>query len=102
MRSIWKMNKEIPFSASYTARFYTLYEDQRDIMCDSPRPEMGIANRPRNRRIEVQTTRGTTVFAKEVTKEEGNRMYKEMKPLDHFGYGVAQCNDWLRANGADI
>ena len=98
----WRLNKEIPFSAEYTARFLTLYEDMRDTMCDSPRPEWGIAERKNNRRVEVVYRRGIVVFYKEVSKEEGNRMYLEMKPLDYYGYGKAQCNAWLIANGAKI
>ena len=102
MSGYWKLNKEIPFSCDYTARFYTLYEDKRDAMCDSVRPEWGIADRENNRRVEVIDRRGITVFYKEVNKETGNAMYLEMKPLDRCGYGVYQCLDWLKANGARL
>lgn len=99
---IWKMNKEIPFSAGMTARFYTLYEDQRDVMCDSVRPEWGISTWTNNRRVEVVDRYGRTIFSKEVDRETGNAMYREMKPLDHYGYGRAECLAWLRANGGQV
>ena len=98
----WKLNKEIPFSASYTAKFYTLYEDVRDVMCDSPRPEYAISHRDKNRMVEVVDDRRRVVFRQEVSKDEGNAMYLEMKPLDRHGYGTWACNDWLRAHGANI
>lgn len=102
MRSIWKMNKEIPFSAGMKARFYTLYEDQRDEMSDCVRPQMGIAERKNNRRVEVVDLHGITIFYKECDRETGNAMYKEMKPLDRHGYGKWECLDWLREHGAQI
>ena len=99
---IWKMNKEIPFSAGMTARFYTLYEDQRDMMSDSVRPEWGISSWTNNRRVEVVDRYGVTIFSKECDRETGNAMYKEMKPLDRYGYGSAECFAWLRQHGARI
>lgn len=99
----WRLNKEIPFSAGWTARFYTLWEDQRDMMCDSVRPEMGVSMDEKNRRVSVDDNRlGITIWSQRVSRNEGNRMYLEMKPLDHFGYGRAQCYEWLVAHGANI
>lgn len=98
----WKLAKEIPFSADYTARFLKLYEDKRDAMCDSVRPEWGIADCEKNCMVEVVDYRGITVFSVRVSKEEGNAMYREMKPLDHYGYGAVACADWLRKNGARV
>jgi len=99
---MWKLNKQIPFSASFTAKFFTLYEDARDIMCDDPRPDWVISCRPNNRRVEVVDICGIAVFCKDVTAEEGNAMYLEMKPLDRYGYGAAECYAWLRDHGANI
>ena len=99
---VWRLNKEIPFSAGYTAKFYTLYEDTRDIMCDSPRPEWAISPRKNNRRVEVVDNRGITVFRQVVDKDLGNAMYLEMKPLDYYGYGSVECKAWLRNHGASI
>lgn len=98
---VWKTNKEIPFG-DYTARFMTLYEDTRDTMCDSPRPEYAIASLEKNRRVEVVNRDRTTVWYQDVTREEGNAMYKEMLPLDHYGYGRNDCLAWLQAHGATI
>ena len=98
----WRMVKEIPFSAGLVARFYTLFEDKRDAMCDSVRPEWGIADRAKNHMVKVVDYRNIAVFSQEVTKDEGNAMYREMKPLDRYGYGTAQCYEWLRNHGADL
>ena len=102
MMGEWRLNKEIPFSAGYTAEFRTLYEDKRDMMCDSVRPVMGISDCPKNRKVSVKDFRGITIFSKEVSKEEGNQMYLEMKPLDRHGYGKFECREWLKAHGVDI
>lgn len=103
MRSYWKMVKEIPFSAGFTAKFYTLMVDTRDARCDSVRPEYAVADCALNHRVEVvDDIRRFAVFGRDVSKDEGNAMYREMKPLDHYGYGRAECMDWLRRNGANI
>lgn len=102
MMGEWRLNKQIPFSAGYTAEFRTLYVDQRDAMCDSVRPEMGIADCAKNRKVLVKDFRGIAVFSKEVSREEGNQMYLEMKPLDNHGYGKFECLAWLEKNGVDI
>ena len=94
--------KEIPFSSDFTAKFYTLYEDKRDVMCDSLRPEWGTADCTKNHRVTVVDRRGITVFSRDVNKNEGNAMYREMKPLDRYGYGYALCVEWLRKNGANV
>lgn len=98
----WRLNKEIPFSADYTAKFFTLYEDTRDIMCDSPRPEWAVSQRRNNRLVTVENYKGVTVFSLAVSKDEGNAMYLEMKSLDHHGYGTAECKEWLRRHGAIV
>ena len=94
----WHLNKRIPFGG-YEARFSTLYEDKRDIMCDSLRPEMGVVGCERNRMIEVYDIYNSCVFTKICTKEEGNAMYREMKSLDRCGYGRFDCIEWMRKNG---
>jgi hypothetical protein len=84
------------------ARFWTLYEDQRDTMSDDIRPEWGIAECKNNRMVEVVDLYRRTIFSVECDRETGNAMYKEMKPLDRHGYGRAECFEWLRQHGVNI
>jgi len=93
MLAEWRMNKKIPFGDN-EASFMTLYEDKRDVMCDSPRPEWGISDQPVNRCVEVDGPDGRVVMR--VTKEEGNALYREMVKIDNFGYGRAQARAWVR------
>lgn len=96
MVDTWKMNKEIPFGFG-TARFYTLYTDGRDAMCDSYLPQWEVSHQKRNRMVVVyDTVKREEVFRKMVTKEEGNATYKEMAKLDRHGYGAQDCREWVR------
>ena len=75
MYSVWKLVKSIDFkNSSITAKFYTLYEDKRDIMSDAWKPQMG----PSDLHKVVIEHRDKTLFCREVGRDEGNRMYKDI------------------------
>ena len=102
MRYEWRVSKSIPFG-DYTAEFLVLYEDKRDVMCDSPRPEWGVADCEDNRAIHVRRNSGLSNRFGEVdevrfcvSRDEGNRIYREMVKIDNHGYGRFAADEWVR------
>ena len=95
MDSEWRFNKRIEFG-DYEVEFRTLWEDKRDIMCDSPRPEWGISDREKNRSVWIQNRYGNREALRLiVSKEEGNAIYREMVKIDNHGYGRAAARAWV-------
>lgn len=95
----WRTSLRIPFGDN-EAVFQTLYEDKRDVMCDSPQPEWGISDQIKNRRIRIEGPDGCLVL--NVTKEEGNALYREMVKLDNHGYGRAKVRAWVKEKVAEL
>ena len=76
-----RLNKVVRFvNSGIEARFYTLYEDKRDVYSDCVRPEWGISGKEKNRRIEVRDGgfHGDAVFCKDVSRDVGNMMYRDI------------------------
>lgn len=102
----WKLNKKLDFGY-YDAYFYTLYEDARDIMCDSYRPEWVVARyTDKNRMVELRDGfRNETVWSRRVTKDEGNELYREMvRHRDRLGFPCSlqwQDDAWIAEHPGD-
>jgi hypothetical protein len=99
MRSEWRFNKRINFG-DYEVEFRTLWEDKRDIMCDSPVPEWGISDALKNRQIYVRGRNSAESLRMIVSKEEGNAIYREMVKIDNHGYGCAEARAWVAEKAA--
>ena len=82
-REEWRLAKEFDSTnGGFSARFSTLYEDVRDIMCDSPRPEWDVSHEEKNRRVEVKFGWGSGKrFVSYVGRDEGNRLYMELRRI---------------------
>ena len=80
----------------YDVRFMTLWEDMRDVMCDSPRPEWAVSERDKNRAIRIMNLYepGDSLLLR-VSKDEGNEIYREMVKIDNHGYGRAEARKWV-------
>lgn len=83
MREEWRVNKEMgSVNGGFSCRFLTLYEDKRGVMCDSLRPEWGVSDIEKNRRVEVRFGWGSgKEFCVEVDRDEGNRLFVELKKI---------------------
>ena len=98
MNRVWRINKVIDFGNN-RATFMTLWEDARDVMCDSVRPDWVISDREKNRKIRIEGDDGTVTL--NVSKEEGNALYREMVKMDNHGYGRAQGREWTKERIAE-
>ena len=77
----WRKNKTVLFiNSGLKAEFSTYYEDQRDIMCDSVRPEWGVSSRKDNRHVVIRDGRGD-LFSEYVDRDRGNEMYRDIVEL---------------------
>lgn len=98
----WRKNKTVQFiNSGLMAEFSTLYEDKRDIMSDSVRPEWGISDREDNRRVVIRD--GTdTVCAVQVSAEDGNRMFLDVVELSRMWNPHKQraaVENWVKNGG---
>jgi len=100
----WRTNKSVSFvNSSLCAEFATLYEDKRDVMSDSVRPEWGVSDRARNRRVCVNEW-GKVLFCEEVERDEGNRMYRDLVEIGRMWNSNKQraaFDEWAK-NGGEI
>ena len=87
MRSEWRVNKDVCVPYAGNVVFMTLYEDVRDVMCDSVRPEWEISQRTNNRRIVWNGLDGRVVRVCEIDRDTGNDMYCRVVSLVHPGSG---------------
>lgn len=82
----WRVNKSVCVPYAGTVVFMTLYEDLRDAMSDSVRPEWGVSPRVKNRRVEWIGSDGRVV-AREVDRDTGNAMYRKVVSVSRPGSG---------------
>ena len=82
----WRLNKSVSVPYAGKVEFRTLWEDKRDVMCDSPRPEWGVADCEKNRLVEWTDLRGKRSVAV-VDRDTGNEMYKRVAALTKPGSG---------------
>lgn len=83
----WRVNKTVGVPYTGDVQFLTLYEDQRDIMSDSVRPEWGVANRVKNRRVMWYDVGGRVIESREVDRDTGNEMYRRVVAVSRPGSG---------------
>ena len=82
----WRVNKSVYVPYAGKVVFMTLYEDLRDVMSDSVRPEWGVSPRVKNRRVEWCDSSGRVV-AREVDRDTGNEMYRKVVAVSRPGSG---------------
>ena len=83
----WRINKTVCVPYAGEVVFMTLYEDMRDVMSDSVRPEWGISDRVKNRRIVWRGLDRRDVRACEVDRDTGNEMYRRVIAVSRPGSG---------------
>ncbi len=82
----WRVIKSVNVPYAGEVKFMTLYEDLRDVMSDSVRPEWGISPVVKNHRVEWRDLDGR-VIAREVDREIGNMIYKKVVSVSRPGAG---------------
>ena len=103
--SEWRRNKEVDFiNSGLHAEFRTRYDDVRHIMSDDPRPSWGISRVEKNRLVEVLDGgfHGELLFKKEVGREEGNRMYRDIVEISKMWNPFKQraaLDEWSKNGG---
>lgn len=100
----WKVNKAVDFcNSALRAEFKTYYEDQRDIMSDSVRPEWGISEMENNRKVVIYDGCGSeAVFDVQVSASEGNRLYRDIVELSKVWNPFKQraaVDEWAQNGG---
>ena len=83
----WRVNKTVCVPYAGEVVFLTLYEDMRDVRCDSVRPEWGISPRDKNRKVVWRGLDRRDVCACEVDRDTGNEMYRRVVSVSRPGSG---------------